>query len=91
LHTIRRPRKLSKKSATYSTLSIRQVTSHTPLAPTIQSGYVRDAEPRADFGYPTGSASNDPFGFTTGTGQHLNEFSETFERKAAGNLIARLE
>jgi len=34
---------------------------------------------------------NDHFGFTTGTAQHINEFTETFERKVAGNLITRLE
>jgi hypothetical protein len=34
---------------------------------------------------------NDHFGFTTGTPQHLNEFTETFERKIAGNFITRLE
>jgi hypothetical protein len=34
---------------------------------------------------------NDHFGFTTGTAQHINEFTETFERKLAGSLISRLE
>jgi hypothetical protein len=34
---------------------------------------------------------NDRFGFTTGTPQHVNEFTETFERKVAGSLITRLE
>lgn len=43
---------------------------------------------------------NDPFGFTTfvtapppapGEGQHINEVTETFERKIKSNLITRLE
>jgi hypothetical protein len=34
---------------------------------------------------------NDRFGFTTGTAQHVNEFTETFERKVASSLITRLE
>jgi len=34
---------------------------------------------------------NDHFGFTTGTPQHVNEITETFERKILGNLITRLE
>lgn len=34
---------------------------------------------------------NDKFGFTTGTAQHINEFTETFERKVANSLITRLE
>ena len=34
---------------------------------------------------------DDHNGFTTGTPQDFNEFTETFERKIAGNLITRLE
>jgi len=34
---------------------------------------------------------NDHFGFTTGTPQHINEVTETFERKLHGNFITRLE
>jgi hypothetical protein len=34
---------------------------------------------------------NDHFGFTTGTAQRVNEFTETFERKVGGGLISRLE
>jgi hypothetical protein len=34
---------------------------------------------------------NDHFGFTTGTAQHVNEFTETFERKVLGSLITRME
>jgi hypothetical protein len=34
---------------------------------------------------------NDHNGFTTGTAQHLNEFTSTFERKINGALITRLE
>jgi hypothetical protein len=34
---------------------------------------------------------NDHFGFTTGTLQHINEFSATFERQVACSLISRLE
>lgn len=34
---------------------------------------------------------NDPFGFTTGAAQHLNEFTATFERIVAKHLITRLE
>jgi hypothetical protein len=34
---------------------------------------------------------NDHNGFTTGTAQHFNEFTGTFERKVAGSLITRLE
>jgi hypothetical protein len=34
---------------------------------------------------------DDAQGFTTGTAQHLNEFTGTFERKIAGHLITRLE
>jgi hypothetical protein len=34
---------------------------------------------------------NDHFGFTTGTPQHVNEITETFERRVFGNLISRLE
>lgn len=34
---------------------------------------------------------NDPFGFTTGTAQHLNEFTTTFEHRVAKHLITRLE
>ena len=34
---------------------------------------------------------NDHFGFTTGTPQHVNEMTETFERKILGTLITRLE
>lgn len=34
---------------------------------------------------------NDPFGFTTGAAQHLNEFTTTFEHKIAKHLITRLE
>lgn len=34
---------------------------------------------------------NDHFGFTTGTGQHINEFTGTFERKIHGSFITRLE
>jgi Putative beta-barrel porin-2, OmpL-like. bbp2 len=34
---------------------------------------------------------NDPFGFTTGNAQHLNEFTTTFERIVAKHLITRLE
>ena len=34
---------------------------------------------------------DDHNGFSTGTAQHLNEFTGTFERKVAGSLITRLE
>jgi hypothetical protein len=34
---------------------------------------------------------NDHDGYTTGTAQHLNEFTGTLERKIAGHLISRLE
>ena len=34
---------------------------------------------------------DDHNGFTTGAPQHVNEFTETFERKVAGSLITRLE
>jgi hypothetical protein len=34
---------------------------------------------------------NDHFGFTTGTAQHINEVTETFERKVGGSFITRLE
>ena len=34
---------------------------------------------------------NDRFGFTTGTAQQVNEFTETFERKVGGGLITRME
>jgi len=34
---------------------------------------------------------NDHDGFTTGTAQHLNEFTGTFERRVARHLITRLE
>jgi hypothetical protein len=34
---------------------------------------------------------NDHDGFTTGTAQHLNEFTGTFERLVAHHIITRLE
>ncbi|MGA2631827.1 MAG: porin, partial [Terriglobia bacterium] len=34
---------------------------------------------------------DDPTGFTTGAAQQLKEFTGTFEKKIAGNLISRLE